>query len=65
MESWRVSAGTGAQTFWFCPGCRKGEGGEGGAGHYCLSKSRNCYAKHHLKLRRTCAENKDDNEVNL
>ena len=45
-----------AQTFWFCPGCRKQEGGEGGAGHYCLAKGRNCFAKHHRKLRRTPAD---------
>ena len=36
-------------TFWFCPGCRQAEGGEGGAGFYCLSKNRSCYKDNHRK----------------
>ena len=56
----RLCRDCGTLTFWFCPGCRKSEGGEGGAGHYCLAKMRNCFAKHHRKLRRTCAECEED-----
>ena len=42
-------------TFWFCPGCRQAEGGEGGAGFYCLSKNRSCYKDNHRKRCRTHA----------
>lgn len=43
----------GQETHWFCPGCRKLDGGQGGAGYYCLGKHRNCFAQNHRKRRRT------------
>ena len=47
----------------FCPGCRKAEGGKGGAGFYCFlagKNCRNCLLKHHLKCAHTHAEPDDD-----
>lgn len=49
----------GTLTNWFCPGCRKMDGDDGGAGFYCLAKGRNCMAVNHRKRRRTAIEGEE------